>query len=63
QYDVFVLLVTDIINSDSKVLVTGADKDKVGEAFNVQLENSTAFLPGVVSRKKQVVPPITDALS
>ena len=63
QYDVFVLLVTDIINSDSKVLVTGADKDKVGEAFNVQLENGTAFLPGVVSRKKQVVPPITEALS
>ncbi|MCU5746188.1 manganese-dependent inorganic pyrophosphatase [Staphylococcus sp. SQ8-PEA] len=63
QYDVFVLLVTDIINSDSKLLVTGADKDKVGEAFNVKLENGTAFLPGVVSRKKQVVPPITDALS
>lgn len=63
KYDLFVLLVTDIINSDSKILVVGAEKDKVGSAFNVQLENNTAFLPGVVSRKKQVVPQITDALS
>ena len=63
KYDLFVLLVTDIINSDSKILVVGAEKDKVGNAFNVKLDNNTAFLPGVVSRKKQVVPNITKALS
>ncbi|OIS35348.1 inorganic pyrophosphatase [Staphylococcus cohnii] len=63
KYDLFVLLVTDIINSNSKILVVGAVKDKVGNAFNVQLDNNTAFLPGVVSRKKQVVPQITEALS
>ena len=63
KYDLFVLLVTDIINSDSKILVVGAEKDKVGNAFNVKLDNNTAFLPGVVSRKKQVVPQITEALS
>ncbi|AYX90266.1 manganese-dependent inorganic pyrophosphatase [Staphylococcus cohnii] len=63
KYDLFVLLVTDIINSNSKILVVGAEKDKVGNAFNVQLDNNTAFLPGVVSRKKQVVPQITEALS
>ena len=63
KYDLFVLLVTDIINSDSKILVVGAEKDKVGNAFNVKLDNNTAFLPGVVSRKKQVVPQVTEALS
>ncbi|MEX6340688.1 manganese-dependent inorganic pyrophosphatase [Staphylococcus arlettae] len=63
NYDLFVLLVTDIINSNSKILVIGDNKDKVGEAFNVQLENGTAFLPGVVYRKKQVVPQITEVLS
>ena len=63
KYDLFVLLVTDIINSNSKILVVGAEKDKVGNAFNVKLDNNTAFLPGVVSRKKQVVPQITEALS
>ena len=31
KYDLFVLVVTDIINSDSKILVVGAEKDKVGE--------------------------------
>lgn len=63
KYDLFVLVVTDIINSDSKILVVGAEKDKVGVAFNVTLDNNTAFLPGVVSRKKQVVPQITEALT
>lgn len=62
KYDLFVLVVTDIINSDSKILVVGAEKDKVGEAFNVQLEDDMAFLSGVVSRK-QIVPQITEALT
>ena len=50
KYDLFVLVVTDIINSDSKILVVGAEKDKV-EAFKVQLDDGMAFLSGVVSRK------------
>ena len=50
KYDLFVLVVTDIINSDSKILVVG-QKDKVGEAFKVQLDDGMAFLSGVVSRK------------
>ncbi len=62
KYDLFVLVVTDIINSDSKVLVVGAEKDKVGETFNVQLEMDGP-LSGVVSRKKQIVPQITEALT
>ena len=62
-FDIFVLVVTDIIESNSQILVVGKDIDKVGEAFNVQLENGTAFLPGVVSRKKQVVPQITAVLA
>lgn len=63
KYDLFVLVVTDIINSDSKILVVGAEKDKVGEAFKVQLDDGMAFLSGVVSRKKQVVPQITEVLT
>ena len=63
KYDLFVLVVTDILNSNSKILAVGSEKEKVGQAFDVELDNGTAFLPGVVSRKKQVVPQITDALS
>ena len=63
NYTSFILVVTDILNSDSKILVTGAENDKIANAFNTTLENNTAFLPGVVSRKKQIVPQVTEALS
>ena len=33
------------------------------EAFKVKLEDSTTFLPGVLSRKKQVVPPLTQIIT
>lgn len=61
NYDLFVLIITDILNSNSVALVAGEPKEKVEQAFNVTLENNRALLPGVVSRKKQVVPPLTDA--
>ena len=54
-----VLLITDIINSNSQVVVLGEKADVVEKAFGVKLENNTAFLPGVVSRKKQVIPVLT----
>ncbi|MGF2942862.1 manganese-dependent inorganic pyrophosphatase [Enterococcus xiangfangensis] len=60
-YDLFLLLVTNILNSDSELLVAGEPRAMVTEAFNVQLKNDRAFLPGVVSRKKQVVPQLTAA--
>lgn len=63
NYTSFILVVTDILNSDSKILVAGADTDKIASAFNTTLDNNTAFLPGVVSRKKEIVPQVTDALS
>lgn len=58
-YDLFVLVITDILNSNSAIVVVGEDTDKVEAAFNVTLENHTALLNGVVSRKKQVVPQLT----
>lgn len=55
-----VLLLTDVLNEGSQILVAGERSDLVEKAFNVKLEASTAFLPGVLSRKKQVVPPLTN---
>lgn len=60
-YDLFLLLVTNVLDSDSELLVAGESRDKVTEAFGVQLTNDRAFLPGVVSRKKQIVPQLTEA--
>ena len=56
--DLFVLLITDILENNSQILVAGNRKDIVEKAFEVKLEDNMAFLPGVVSRKKQVVPVI-----
>lgn len=61
--DLFLLVITDILENDSLALAIGDQADKVEKAFNVTLENNTALLKGVVSRKKQVVPVLTDAIS
>ena len=59
--DLFVLMITDIIENNSQFIVLG--KQEIAEkAFNIKLENNTAFLKGVVSRKKQVVPNIDNAI-
>ncbi|MFM0682527.1 manganese-dependent inorganic pyrophosphatase [Streptococcus suis] len=62
-YSDFVLMITDIVNSNSEILALGRNMDKVEAAFNFKLENNHAFLAGAVSRKKQVVPQLTDAFN
>lgn len=60
--DLFLFVVTDILNNDSVVLVLGKEAERASAAFNVTLVNKTATLKGVVSRKKQIVPVLTEAL-
>lgn len=54
--DLFVFAITDIINSNSQAIVLGKNTDIFEKGFNKKLEDNTAFLPGVVSRKKQILP-------
>ena len=58
--DLFILAITDIINSNSKIIVLGNRVDIAEKAFNVKLEDNMSFLPGVVSRKKQIIPVIKE---
>ena len=58
--DLFILLITDIVNSNSQVIVLGKDAHLVEKAYNVTLEDNTALLKGIVSRKKQVIPIVTE---
>lgn len=58
--DLFLLVVTDILNNDSVGVALGNKAKSVEKAFNVTLENNTALLKGVVSRKKQIVPVLTE---
>ena len=62
-YDVVMLLLTDILTEGSQVLVAGERHDYVEKTFNVELKDSMAFLPGVLSRKKQVIPPLTNVIN
>ena len=58
--DLFMLLITDIVNSNSQVIALGKNASLVEKAYGVKLEDNTAILKGVVSRKKQVVPIMTE---
>ncbi|HEO5325115.1 TPA: manganese-dependent inorganic pyrophosphatase [Streptococcus agalactiae] len=61
SYSDFVLMITDIVNSNSEILALGSNMAKVEAAFEFTLENNHAFLAGAVSRKKQVVPQLTES--
>jgi manganese-dependent inorganic pyrophosphatase len=63
HYDFDVLLLTDVINANSEVFVAGSKPHYVEQAFNVKLVDQEANLPGVISRKKQVVPALTEAIN
>lgn len=54
----FVLAITDILNSNSMIIALGNRTDVIKTAFGRDLENDKAFLEGVVSRKKQLLPDI-----
>ena len=54
----FVLAITDILNSNSEIIVLGNKAEVVEKAFDKKLENNRTFLEGVVSRKKQILPDI-----
>jgi manganese-dependent inorganic pyrophosphatase len=59
--NLFLFVVTDILNNDSVGLALGKAANIVEKAYNVKLDNNTAVLKGVVSRKKQIIPVITEA--
>ena len=54
------LLITDIVNSNSQVIALGKNADLVEKSYGVKLVNNTALLEGIVSRKKQVIPIMTE---
>lgn len=58
--DLFVFVVTDILNNDSVAIALGSATQAVEKAYKVTLTGNKAVLKGVVSRKKQIVPVLTD---
>ncbi|MCZ4338159.1 manganese-dependent inorganic pyrophosphatase [Shewanella colwelliana] len=57
------LLLTDIMKEGSEVLVVSDDSELTSRAYGKATENGRVWLDGVLSRKKQVVPPLQDAFA
>lgn len=59
ELQLFVLAITDILNSNSEIIALGDNaEDIIEKSFDKKLEENRAFLEGVVSRKKQLLPNI-----
>ena len=58
-FDLMVLMLTDVLLEGTQILYVG-DSDTIQQAFNVVPRDNTAFLPKVMSRKKQVIPMLSD---
>jgi manganese-dependent inorganic pyrophosphatase len=57
----YALMITDVLSKGTEMLVAG-DTAAVSRAFGVEADDSTIELPGVMSRKKEVVPKLLATL-
>ncbi|MBR2214368.1 MAG: putative manganese-dependent inorganic diphosphatase [Selenomonadaceae bacterium] len=61
-YDMSLVMVTDIIEEGTYLLYAGSPKTLIGEAFKQDASGTHVYLPGVMSRKKQIIPPLSEAV-
>lgn len=59
----FVLMLTDIYNETSQVLVVGEYQEEIAEAFEKQIKDNEFAEKGLMSRKKQMIPKLNYAIS
>lgn len=62
-FGLMIFMLTDIIKSGSELISIGKYSNIVSDIFNVKLVNNSAYVPGILSRKKQIIPPLTTAMS
>ena len=56
--DMLLFMITDMLQEGTHLLFLG-QPDVVAQAFNVRPDGNRAFLPGILSRKKQVIPSLS----
>lgn len=61
-FDMSLVMVTDILEEATYLLYTGSPKTLIGEAFKKDASGTHVYLPGVMSRKKQIIPPLSEAV-
>ena len=57
-YDIVILMLTDVLREGTQLLYVGSD-ETIRRAFSVEPKDNMLFLPGVMSRKKQIIPMLT----
>ncbi len=62
RHSVFLML-TDIMKEGTDLMAITDDPSVIDKAFGAKLEGKTVWLPGVMSRKKQMVPPLEKAFA
>lgn len=55
NFDIVILMLTDVLLEGTQLVFIG-DNDVIEQAFGVRPRENTMFLPGVMSRKKQIIP-------
>ena len=61
-FDMSLVMVTDIIEEGTYLLYAGSPRTLIGEAFHKDASGNSIYLPGVMSRKKQIIPPLSEAV-
>ena len=63
NYDASYLMVTNILEEATTLLYAGDVEGVVKAAFQKEVENNGVYLPKTMSRKKQIAPPILEAMA
>lgn len=61
-FDMHLMMVTDILEEATYLLFCGSPRTLIGEAFKKDASGKHVYLPGVMSRKKQIIPPLSEAV-
>ena len=61
-FDLSLVMITDILEEATYLLFTGSPRTLIGEAFRKDTSGTHLYLPGVMSRKKQIIPPLSEAV-
>ena len=62
HHSVFLML-TDIMKEGTELLIASDDESVIQKAFGVTPSNGKAWLKGVMSRKKEIIPPLEKAFA
>jgi manganese-dependent inorganic pyrophosphatase len=60
EYHSVILFITDIMQEGSKFLISSNDENSVAMALGTKLKDHQVYIPGIMSRKKQVAPLIME---